>query len=290
MVIVRLEGGLGNQLFQYAAGRRLALKTGTSLKLDCGLYAAGSRRPYGLDTLSIRAETATPAEVRSFRGWKGSIPDRLLTRITRRPSWLAPRTFYREASFRFDPTALTLRPPVYLWGYWQSQRYFEDVAEQVRSELVPREVRPGVASLRSRMEERNSASVHVRRGDYVHSSSASRTHGTCGPEYYARALDQVLRRQPGVEFYVFSDDPAWAREHVALPGQATHVSTLGFAPYEELFLMSSCHHHIIANSTFSWWGAWLNPSREKVVIAPERWFSSSAIDASDVVPSAWSRV
>jgi hypothetical protein len=280
MIIVRLQGGLGNQLFEYACGRALALRNGAPLKLDLTNYRDRSyaeRRPYLLDRFRITASEAGPLELKLAHGG----------RIARAATALAPsrrfRTF-REESLRFQPEAAAARGNVYLLGYWQCERYFADCADTVRSEFALRGEPQGEnISLLREIEERESVSVHVRRGDFLTEPGFQ----ACGLEYYRSAAERIARAVRAPHYYVFSDDPAWAKEYLALQ-PAVFVSHNGTGrPEEDLRLMRWCKHHIIANSTFSWWAAWLCEQPGKMVIAPRRWFADPKRDSSDIVPASW---
>jgi hypothetical protein len=132
--------------------------------------------------------------------------------------------------------------------------------------------------------------LHVRRGDFVSLNSAARVHGLCSVDYYARAINLVRSRCPGCHFLVFSDDPQWARAELPLDPSAVFVTGNAERPEQDLILMSACGHHIIANSSFSWWGAWLAASQAKVVIAPKQWFLNAPRDTSDLIPDGWIRL
>jgi hypothetical protein len=199
----------------------------------------------------------------------------------------------RERAFTFQPKVLGQRPPAYLDGYWQSEKYFGDVADVIRKDFtVKRAPSAANAAWLDRIGATVSVSIHVRRGDYVTNADANKFHGTCGIDYYQRAVQMLSSRLGGrPEFFVFSDDPAWVRANLDLGSHPHHYVTNNDAQtnYEDLRLMSSCRHHIIANSTFSWWGAWLNASPDKVVVAPRRWFRADEMDDRDLVPSGWVR-
>lgn len=285
MIVVRLCGGLGNQLFQYAAGRRLADARRTELVLDLSWYerkpSSDTLRAYELGHYSIQARPATPGEALWCRLHEG----RLLRRLS-----LLPRRWRhcREKDFEFDPQVLDLPDNSYLDGYWQSHRYFEDVADLIRTELAPI-ARFGAQDekVAAKIATGNSVSVHVRRGDYVTHQVAAQTHGLCSLDYYKAALARVLPHVAQPHFFVFSDDPVWTREHLPLPGPATFVDHNGPATaFQDLRLMSLCHHQITANSSFSWWGAWLNARPDKMVVTPRQWFARQR-NIDSLIPDNW---
>lgn len=288
MIVVRLCGGLGNQMFQYAAGRGLALARDEPLVLDLDWYhrspGSSTARVYELHRYPIAARIASPL---------GRLSYRLRTsRFGARHAWLQHGwTIHREAGFDHDPSVQRLRGHVYLDGYWQSARYFENAAEAIRAELTPTQplgARDG--AVLELIRERPSVSVHVRRGDYVSNVSATASHGTCTPEYFDRASNIVASRVPGLRFFVFSDDMAWSRATLHFPGTTTFVDHNGpDTAFQDMRLMSLCDHHIIANSSFSWWGAWLDPKPHQIVVAPQRWFTDGR-PTNTLLPADWLRM
>jgi hypothetical protein len=290
MVITSLRGGLGNQLFQVSAGIRLAAVHGTELKLDLSRLedeTLFTPRSYELAPFSIDAEEASAAEVEALAG---SQRKRLLAWLPGRARSQA-NTAANERHFHFDSDVLSLDDDVCLRGYWQSERYFADAATLVRKAFRFKE--PAVArnaELAAEIVERSAVSLHVRRGDYVSNPAALAIHGLCTLDYYQRAVASICEQVANASFYVFSDEPDWVRANLHIDAPLTIIDHNGpDACHEDMRLMSLCAHHIIANSSFSWWGAWLGANSEKIVIAPERWFSVGDRDTRDVVPEAWIR-
>ena len=289
MVITKLIGGLGNQMFQYAAGRALAVRNGSELLLDLSGFANYTLRPYALDEFRITARPATPAHIEWIRRGERWSP---VTRMSRRfPALkaLARHHLVTERYFHFDPAVTRLRGNIHLDGYWQSEKYFRDVADVIRMELRPRsEPDTRNRELATRIRGASSVSIHVRRGDYVSNAEANAVHGTCSPEYYEKAVAFVAHQVPNPELFVFSDDAAWARENLRFTHPTTHVTHNGAdRPHEDMRLMSSCRHHVIANSSFSWWGAWLGDNPDKRVVAPREWFRRRELDTRDLIPDSW---
>lgn len=287
MIVVNLIGGLGNQMFQYAAGRALALRRGADLFIDRRGFLEYKPHSYGLDPFRARVEDAPNDALPAGRG-NG------FERVLRGFGIGKRLPVVREKGFGFQPSLLEQSAPAYLDGYWQSERYFNDYASVIRDDFtVIREPSPGNAEWLARIKGTLSVSLHVRRGDYVTNPEANKFHGTCGIDYYERAI-RLLHGRLGadLEFFVFSDDPGWVRNHLRFGGFAHHFVTDNDAAtnYEDLRLMAACRHHIIANSTFSWWGAWLNPLPGKLVVAPARWFRSGDLDDRDLVPQGWLRI
>lgn len=290
MVIVKLMGGLANQMFPYAAGRRLAHVLGTELKLDISSFAENIKqnvlvqRQFGLRAFNIVECLATPEEVAKLRQAEPDFLDRLLGRKPK-----APSTYIRERYFHFDPRILSLRGDVYLEGNWNSERYFADSADIIRQDFTFKKLPVGRnLELLDIISATESVSIHVRRGDYAADPKISQIYGTCGPEYYRAAVDWILRKTSHPHFFVFSDEPQWVRENFPLDLPHTIVDHNGTLDgHEDLRLMSNCQHNIIANSGFSWWAAWLNGNSEKQIVAPKRWFQTAKHDVRDLIPAGW---
>lgn len=294
MIITRLIGGLGNQMFQYATGRALAQRLETSLKLDTTPFETYDLHRYALHHFNIRAPLATPADLdRVARGqsWKRRAWNAAVCGLTL--GAVRPIRYISEEGHAFDPQILRLKGDVYLSGYWQSERYFRNVDRVIRHEFT--QVTPRVAANQrcaGRIQaQAESVSLHVRRADYVSDARTTVLHGLCSPAYYQRCLQRLRDRVGTPHVFVFSDDIAWARRELDLGCPTTYLGHNGpDRNYEDLALMSQCRHHIIGNSTFSWWGAWLDPRPGKLVFAPTPFFDQSDRDDSDLVPEAWTRV
>ncbi|MEJ0013502.1 MAG: alpha-1,2-fucosyltransferase [Bauldia sp.] len=283
MIVVHVLGGLGNQLFQYAAARALALRRGTTVGIDTRYFRKA--RPRELELANYELPTA-PIDRRS-------LPPRKRHRM-RRALWIALRSkpvVFREESLRFDSRVLSLPADTYLEGYFQSERYFEDAASAIRADLtLQRPLQPANVEWRARIRKGLAVSLHIRRGDYVSNPETNRVFGALDLNYYLAAADAMHERlREPLRFFVFSDEPEWAKANLKLPYPTEFVDSDGPA-VEHLALMSECRHHITANSSFSWWGAWLNPAADKHVIAPKQWFLSPTLDASTLVPDRWQRL
>jgi hypothetical protein len=293
MILVKLRGGLSNQLFQYAAARSLAERHRTQVLIDTSWYGnlppGATPRAYMLDHFRISGTLASADDLVGTDGVRNATFRDLPLALWRR---FRPRfRFVAEAGLPFDPAVHSLPDNVCLFGYWLSEKYFADIEPVIRREFALRLPPAGEnARLISILQEVMSASVHVRRGDYVDNPEIARIHGTCSLEYYASAAAHLVRAFPEVQFFVFSDDVRWAQDHLFFD-RPTHFVSLNTATsaHEDLRLMSQCRHHVIANSGFSWWGAWLNPRHDKIVCAPRRWFTDKSYDANDVVPDGWVR-
>lgn len=288
MIITHLGGGLGNQLFQYAIGRKMSLKNKDVFKLDISAYDVKNPRAYGLKHFNIIENIASPEEIKKIKLPYGQI-SRYIRGFKSR--------ILRIKNIRFKPHVLNKNGDVYIDGFWQSEKYFIDIASTIRQDFKLRH-KMGHSAEIAYEDIRKTAvpvSLHVRRGDYVQDKKTTQYHGGCSPEYYKKALDILKKKLGGdadgkIRLFVFSDDIEWVRKNMSFPYPTTFVSNPAIPDYEELILMSRCAHHIIANSSFSWWGAWLNPSSQKIVIAPERWFNTSQSIYRDVVPSSWIKI
>ena len=283
MIIIRLQGGLGNQLFQYALGRNLAIKHGVPLKLDIRWYEQFTDRQYELDKFCIEAEVASLKEIRQFI-WP--LPDRVRWAL----QFLNPHAVITEKDLSFQENVLRSGPNTYIEGTWQSEKYFKEIAKEIRQELQLSTKPSGKnAELLKEIAETNAISLHVRRGDYVLAQN-QKFHGSVGLDYYQEAVALMAKKVDKPHFYIFSDDPAWTKENLKFEYPSTFVDhNPPSAPEQDINLMRSCKHHITANSTFSWWGAWLNENPDKIVVAPKTWFAGGNFNP-DLVPESWLRV
>lgn len=291
MIIIKLKGGLGNQLFQYALGRALSSRSGMALKLDASSYRQDALRNYRLQHLRIAADLADEGEIEALNPSK----DHYAAWLTRRCKWaLQPfyrRSYVKERGFPFDPEILKIRQPVYLNGYWQSEKYFDSLRPRLLEELLPAApVAPENAALAAEMRACESVSLHIRRGDYVANPEALKVHGVVPLDYYRAAAAKMVSALERPRFFIFSDDMEWVRENLDVGHPLSFVGVdRRNADHEDLHLMSQCRHQIIANSSFSWWGAWLNRNPDKIVLAPKQWFAAP-IDTRDLIPEGWWRL
>ena len=301
MITVSLIGGLGNQMFQYAAGKALAERHGVALALDLSGFRNYALRSFLLDRLLVpeaapamaaEATAEKPADHYARSLWRQRI-DRLLGRAGL-PKLAPSANNYREPFFHYDPAFESLGPQTSLFGYFQSERYFASIAEPLRDWMSPREpFGEAAASVLARIEaSRLPVSVHVRRGDYL-KPGAVEFHGILGEPYYRQALGRLegaIGQDP--ELFVFSDDPAAAEQvlNFVPKSRLVHVCGDPERPWEDMALMARCRHHVIANSSFSWWGAWLNRAPDKVVVAPRAWFAPHELskrNTGDLYPPGW---
>jgi hypothetical protein len=289
-VIGRIEGGLGNQLFQYAAARSLADRLECELALDLRGLQENGDRGYMLDRFAIRATVATTDELRNLPTWRSSRMGRLRSRASQRFTSLLSFPVFWPESFAYDARFERIPRPVYLVGYWQSEKYFAWNRGRLLSDFSS--VQPiEESTLLKVIRNTTSVALHIRRGDYVTNPQAAKFHGLCDLSYYQAAIDGLVTRFPELQVFAFSDDPGWVRRNLRLnvPLQVMDACS-AYDAHIDLELMSNCRHHVIANSSFSWWGAWRAVSSDQVVYAPRRWFDDANTDTSDVIPARWKQI
>jgi len=293
MIISHILGGIGNQMFQYAAGRALSLYIHQDLLLDIGDFS-DYRLHQGFEltkVFSINTKIADNSDIKQLLGWKAG---RLARRLLRRQVFSRFRgiQFVNEPYFHYWPEFFNLSGDTYLSGYWQSEQYFKQFADTLRQDFIFKESLFGLnAELSVKIANSQSISLHVRRGDYVSDAKSGKVMNICDLEYYRAAIDWIIGRVSNPVFYIFSDDMNWVREHLTLPFPCHYIDhNCGADSYRDMQLMSLCQHNIIANSSFSWWGAWLNTHPEKLVIAPKTWFIDKQISDTDLLPKNWIRL
>ena len=294
MVIVRIFYGLGNQMFQYAAARRLAHVLQTDLKLDISCFDHWKIHSYSLHPFNIRESIATPEETAAFNSlsiesWFGKKLFRLKQKLILR-DW---SILYENSMRPVDSRVLNARGNVYLGGYWQSEKYFADIADILRKEFAVR-IEPDKKSraITGRIQSCESIGLHVRRARLAVPSLHDQTHGPCcSLEYYREGVKQMASRVRDPHFFVFSDDPEWAVQNMRLDHPVEFVTHNGDERnYEDLRLMGLCRHQIIANSSFSWWAAWLNANPAKIVFTPKQWLHRDQELVRDLIPPEWIRI
>jgi hypothetical protein len=279
-------------MFQYAVGRTIAHRHRGALALDVSAFRDYKLWQYSLGVFKIAEK---------FGGFPHRGPVRAVGQRLRLPgfSWNLGRLripgftylLTERRDYSFDPTMLTAPRNLYLDGYWQSEKYFREIEDIIRREFSFK-IEPDRQNreMATRIKGVNAVAVHVRRGDYVSDPVTNQHHGTCPPEYYRQGAQLIAAQVLNPHFFVFSDEPDWARANLELGGPATFVAQNGPEKgYEDLRLMALCRHHIIANSSFSWWGAWLSNSGG-IVVAPKRWLNKDDIDTRDLIPDGWVRL
>ena len=293
MVIVQLNGGLGNQLFQFAAAKSLSLYHNVLLKIDISSF-----QRQNLPDLEVPRDF----ELYNFNGIKDKIfalsekENADIIRFLKKKSFakLLPnhkRKIYSEPFFHFDANFFNSRKDVLLRGQWQSEKYFLPYSTFLKEAL---QLKPGLIKnslLRgSEVSSTNSVSVHVRRADYLRKPVILEWHGVMSKEYYANAFKVLDEKIGSYDVYYFTDDPQWTKSALLPLRKGEIISESTSSHYEDLYLMSQCRHNIIANSSFSWWGAWLNNNPDKIVIGPKQWFNKGPKDTYDILPETWVKI
>jgi len=292
MIAVRLMGGLGNQMFQYALARKLAHLNHTKPIMDMVFFdniaEVDTPREYELDCFTIK-ERFLPASKRprenpdaNYMGKRGRL--RHIKHSLQGRAW----AIYRESFHNFDEKVLACKNNTYLIGFWQTEKYFADIYEVLLKDFSFRQVPSGKnKKLMEQITTSPSISLHVRRGDYINNKHANRFHGVKDNSYYKKGLEAIVQKQPDkYTVFVFSDDIPWCKQNIKIPFNTVYVegNKKGF---EDMRLMMNCNHNIIVNSSFSWWAAWLNQNEKKIVVGPKQWFNEPSVNAIDVLPSSW---
>jgi hypothetical protein len=290
VVVVKLIGGLGNQLFQYALGRRISIKRNVPLKLDLSDFESYQLRQYGLHHLNIVEDIATPEDLARFERNAPKAPVNFISQFGAKlfPYYFRYITFV-ESGLPFDPDVLKIRGNLYLDGYWQSEKYFKEIEGVIRREFTVKDrPDPLTEQIAQTISDTDSVCLHIRRGDYVSNSETNKIYGVCSLDYYDTAMRELMRTVMAPHYFVFSDDPQWVQDNLK-PGHPTTFVTHNDTSkdYEDLRLMSLCKHFIIANSSFSWWGAWLGAHPKKLVFSPRAWFQTGGHDTRDLRPDSW---
>lgn len=287
MIITSISGGLGNQMFQYAIAKSIAQKNNDIFKLDLSFYRNQTLRKYNLNDFNIDESIATENQIFELRGSEG-----FFFRTAKKINfpWVFPATYIKEKEITiFDERVYRLQGNIYLDGYWQNERYFIDIREALVKDFIPKKrISTEARNYLKAIVETNSVSLHIRRGDYVVNSHTNSVHGVCGLDYYKRSIEHMKNKVFDPKFYIFSDDISWCKENFNFLDSKIFVDDTQSA-LEDLELMKHCKHNIIANSSFSWWGAWLNSNTNKIVISPLNWIKNNTKNFK-WVPDAWDQL
>lgn len=279
MIYVRLKGGLGNQLFQYATGRAAAIRSGKKLYLIDSFFhkkTGATKRDYGLSPYCHCGELSHSYQILA-NGFFRFLP-------------MFPGVYICRERLGADPLSPQLfkRNDVLLDGYWQSEKYFSDYSEVIRNDLMIKEslLTHDIQALSASMHGQNSVSIHVRRGDYLANKKIFEKHGVLGVEYYLKAISLFKRVYNSPRFFVFSDDIQWCKNNFIGPDFVFVEASSETPAWRDIYLMSQCSNNIIANSSYSWWGAWMNSNKDKLVVYPKFWYSGS-YPSIDLIPFGW---
>lgn len=296
MIIVKLAGGLGNQMFQYAAGLNLAIKHRTKLKLDLSFLNDRTPRKdfvyrdYDLDIFNINVDFATESEIVKFGKYR--LIGLFIYAIKQIINPKLPK-YVCENYYNFDPNYFEIQSNSYIEGYWQSECYFKQIETVIRNEFTFRE---GLNALGKNMAKKilsvNSICLNVRRGDYVSIKSTNMHHGVCEKEYFYRGISIIAEKISNPYFFIFSDDIEWCQNNLMIdyPNIIVDNSYAGTKYGQKLHLMTLCKHFIISNSSFAWWAAWLCRNPEKIVISPLLWYRNPLMNTQYLVPKFWIRI
>jgi len=290
MIVAEINGGIGNQLFQYASAKSLSLFHKVELKLNVNPFGDKymprelRSRPFDLDHFNI-PEIRVDKSISDLY-LKEFIFQKIFQNI--KPNY--KRKIYKEPFFHFDPHFFEAGRDIYLKGLRQSEKYFKPFETEIRSLLEFKNtiVNP-FHEIAKKLKFENSISVHVRRGDY-HTNISKEVLGLLPFEYYQNAINLMKSKVNPDKFYFFSDDIDWVKENFNIPGSEYISGGVTRNHIEDLYLMTQCRHNIIANSSFSWWGAWLNNNPDKIVIAPDKWFNKGPKDTQDLLPPGWIKI
>lgn len=296
MIIVKLMGGLGNQMFQYATGLAVASHTRSSLFLDTSgfdtMEAIDTPRHYELDSFCIDTSIASKDLLSNIQAPEA--PYGLQHKVMRRLKSGGKIWQLSEAGSSYEPAVVKAPKNTYLVGYWQNEKYFSEIREILLKNLQPaKPLTKYSQGILKRIENtKTTIAVHIRRGDYIANVHANKFHGLTPLEYYSKATSFFKKRFPDALFVVVSDDITWCRKNLTFGSETIFVEPQrNRKDYEDLVIMSRCTHNIIANSSFSWWGAWLNTNPKKIVIAPKVWFlEKKANKETEIVPNSWKRL
>jgi len=284
MIVIKLMGGLGNQMFQYAAGLSAAERLGTELKMDLSwfdsLEEVDTPRFYELDNFNLKQEFINKNDfVLKNDGFKNRI-------INIRKKQL---DLYLEPQFNYSDKFLKIKNNTYIEGYFQTEKYFNSIrGDVIESFTLKNKASVKSAKIIDQIKNSDSVSLHVRRGDYVSNKNANKFHGLMGEAYYKKAIALINKKIKNPKYFIFSDEIEWVKNSFDLPKNSVYI-THNKSGIEDMRIMIECKHNIIANSSFSWWGAWLGDEKNKLVIAPVYWFKSKEADLSDIIPKRWKK-
>ena len=294
MVIIRVVGGLGNQMFQYALGRALSIKLGVVFKLDLLSFDSQQiHNGFELDKVfNCEVDIAAQQDIKEILGWQSLS---FINKFIFSPyfSRLRKSSIIIEPHYHYWEGINNILDNSYLVGYWQSEKYFKYIKEQINKDFtfkVPLDHKNRYYA--KLIQKFNSVSIHVRRGDYMKNVKTYKTHGVCNNEYYDKALTNILKKVKNPHFFIFSDDIKQAKSIIKKIDYPCYFvgNNQGIYSYNDMKLMSMCKHNIIANSSFSWWAAWLNLNSDKIVIAPKQYLADKSYNIKDLFPLEWIKI
>lgn len=312
MIVSKITMGLGNQMFQYAAAKSLALHKKVPLTLDVSAYEGYNLRKFELaEIFNLQAEQATKQDIEKYRIkqplkslWNALMPfNRMyfyhlpyeMTKVKRTLLQLAEtvspshkkKTFI-EPYYHYNSNFFKTRNDVFLVGYWMSWKYFEKFDQEIRQDFTVRNnLVSHLSNIENEIRNSDSVSIHIRRSDFT-SEKNTKLHGIVPLSFYREAIKRIATKYPALRLYIFSDDIHWVKDNFTTEFPVVFVSNdISKTAFEDFYLMSICKHNVIANSTFSWWAAYLNNNAGKMVIAPKKWYNKSPYNYKDVYPTSW---
>lgn len=281
MLIVRICGGLGNQMFQYAFGRYLSFKHNKELLIDASFFKnKNSNREIGITKFNLHCKI-------SFDSYKTQKYFQNPTVNKYFNYFLFNFNIYSESTVSNFKKELLKKNKGYFDGYWQSEKYFYPIRDILIEEFKPKHISFEIINLLHKIENTNSIGLHVRKADYLYVINSG-IYANCSASYYLNSINLMLNKFSNPVFYIFTDDINWVNNNLNF--RNIKHEFVSKDPIEDLYIMSKCKHNIISNSTFSWWSAWLNGYSKKVVIAPFHWFTEKSQISHNIVPDSWIRI
>ncbi len=269
------------------------MQHGTELLFDLGVYRYYSlHNGFELSRLfNLAGDIACEKDFKTVLGWRGASTIRC-SLLRRRWQWLRGTRIVVEPHYHYWDGVKRIPEDCFVSGYWQSEKYFKQVEGILRKDfefLLPLSS-PNLSVL-DKIKSCDAISLHIRRGDYVNNEKAAKVYAGCSTGYYYKAVEKIAAMCTNPVLFVFSDDVGWVKESMHFDIPANYIcNNVGSESFNDMRLMSECKHNIIANSSFSWWGAWLNSFHGKIVIAPQQWFLTDKFDSRDVIPDSWCRL
>jgi hypothetical protein len=297
MIVIKLRGGLANQMFEYALGRYLSLKHNVPLYIDLIHFeneqsVEKTIRAFGLDIFDIEASIATQNDVFDSKGWYQNRFKRKFNTLSNKFKPYYKVNSIKEKYPHFDKNILKAPKNCYVEGFWQSEHYFKAIRNEIIKDFTikkaPSQKNEALLEL---IKNSNSVSVHVRRGDYVNNKHYENVHRVLSMAYYEEAIEFISHKIENPIFFIFSDDMEWVKANFSFKDKLYFVDHNNAEnAYEDMRLMQNCKNNIIANSSFSWWAAWLNTNDEKIVIAPKTWYKMKKLENKDIMPKEWIKI
>lgn len=290
MIFLCISGGLGNQMFQYAAAKALSKRIGKDVRVVDHAVVKDIKRNFELPGFGIKDRLES--EIFGSVCWSYSSCAKKICSLVGKSGWRGRCFIEREYEFDEGFFSAPAGGGLLINGIFQSYKYFSEIENEIRCLYSPKQTSKDYVDLLKKIGSVNSVSIHVRRGDYVECSRTSEYHGVCDIGYYDKSIDLLKKEVSDPRIFLFSDDIEWCRRtfsKVDIP--VTFIDdAYRLSEHQEISLMSHCDHNIIANSSFSWWGAWLNRNLEKKVVAPRQWFLKGPSNTDDLIPEEWIRI